>query len=432
MGYKKKFLIQGMILIGGAVGGLVLLILVHLLPLAPMKEHVYWSMDMIEREFEQEEVILGHPATLTGNFTDCLMLEHAVYSYEEHGVLAQVLHMFRGESYYEEGNEEGWQPGESLRDYLGGAPQPREVEYGRYWHGYLVILKPLLLLTSVNTLRLINSAFQLFCVGGILILLTKKNAEKLAVAFLFSLPFLYYVSSFASLSLSICLCLMLCEILFQVCMDEKLYRRGRYAEFFLIMGMLTSYFDFLTYPLITLGYPLCVYCYFHMDDKVEKQIKKVLFYSVEWGIGYAGMWAEKWVLSDLLSDSHVIQDAWENVRTRTGSAAEYSRLEGFFHVVGRNVKMYGNWCYVLVAVGVIVFVVICVRKGKMLRRRMAAQIGSYALIALYPFFWYFLIENHSEQHWLFTCRILAISVFALGAGAAGFSRSSHGTKNEEN
>ena len=340
--------------------------------------------------------------------------------------------MFRGESYYEEGNEEGWQPGESLRDYLGGASQPREVEYGRYWHGYLVILKPLLLLTSVNTLRLINSAFQLFCVGGILILLTKKNAEKLAAAFLFSLPFLYYVSSFASLSLSICLCLMLCEILFQVCMDEKLCRRGRYAEFFLIMGMLTSYFDFLTYPLITLGYPLCVYCYFHMDDKVEKQIKKVLFYSVEWGIGYAGMWAEKWVLSDLLSDSHVIQDAWENIRTRTGSAAEYSRLEGFFHVVGRNVKMYGNWCYVLIAVWVIVFVAICVRKGKMIRRRITAQIGSYALIALYPFFWYFLIENHSEQHWLFTCRILAISVFALGAGAAGFSRSSHGTKNEEN
>ena len=42
------------LLAAGAIAGLILLVLVHLLPIEPMREHVYWSMDMIEREFDNE------------------------------------------------------------------------------------------------------------------------------------------------------------------------------------------------------------------------------------------------------------------------------------------------------------------------------------------------------------------------------------------
>lgn len=38
----------------------------------------------------------------------------------------------------------------------------------------------------------------------------------------------------------------------------------RYPEFFLIIGILTFYFDFLTYPITTLGIPLC--CYFLLEN----------------------------------------------------------------------------------------------------------------------------------------------------------------------
>lgn len=258
-----------MILIGAAAG-LLALVLVHLLPVEPMKEHAFWSLEMIEKEFENADIVTGYPATLTGNFTDCLMLEHAVYKSENHSILEQVLHMYRAESYV--GEEDGWQPGNSLHDYLNYIPQPREVEYARYWHGYLVILKPLLMLTSFNSIRLFNSALQLFMAGCVVIGLCKRNASALAQGFLLSLPFLYFISSFASLSHSICLYLMLALLLIQMRWDTSLQKSNRYVYFFLAAGMATSYFDFLTYPLITLVFPLCVYLYLNERGGVEQSV----------------------------------------------------------------------------------------------------------------------------------------------------------------
>ena len=120
------------LLAAGAIAGLILLVLVHLLPIEPMREHVYWSMDMIEREFDNEILIDGYRSTLTGNFTDCLMLEHAVYSSEEHSLLEQVLHMYRGESCPPEtAGQAGWWPGQSLKDYLTGVPTHSKKSYYR-------------------------------------------------------------------------------------------------------------------------------------------------------------------------------------------------------------------------------------------------------------------------------------------------------------
>ena len=250
-----------LIFLGTAIGFLTLM-LVHFLPVEPMKEHVYWSLEMIENEFGNELAVTGYPATLTGNFTDCLMLEHAIYRSKNHSVLEQALHMYRGESC--QGEEEDWQPGRSLSDYVRNIPQSREVEYARYWHGYLVVLKPLLLLTSFNTIRLFNAALQLFMAGCVVMGFCKKNASGLAAGFLLALSFLFFSSSYASLSLSICLYLMLAVLLLQLRLDVALRKGNRYGCFFLVAGMAVSYFDFLTYPLITLVFPLCVYLY--LDD----------------------------------------------------------------------------------------------------------------------------------------------------------------------
>lgn len=402
-----------LILLGTAAGFLALM-LVHLLPVEPMKEHAYWSLEMIEKEFGDELAVTGYPATMTGNFTDCLMLEHAVYQSENHSVLEQVLCMYRGESY--QGEEDGWQPGRSLSDYLRGVPQPREVEYGRYWHGYLIILKPLLLLTSFNTIRLFNSALQLFMAGCVVAGLCKKNAPALAAGFLLSLSFLFFLSSYASLSLSICLYLMLALVLLQLWFDGVLLEKNRYGYFFLLAGMATSYFDFLTYPLITLVFPLCIYLYLHDSFRGDKCAAARMFeYSLRWLEGYIGLWAMKWILTDVLTGSSVIRDAVETLKTRTHSADGFSRIGGFFNVVWKNIQPYNNWCYVLMAgIGFALLAGGMVRYG--VRWKNWQKTVPYVLLALYPFGWFFAAQNHSAEHWQFTCRIMACSVFSLYAG----------------
>lgn len=397
-----------LLLIGGAVAGFLLLVLVYCIPVSPMAEHIYQSLPLLKREFSDSELLVGYPGSLTGSFTDCLMLENAIYDSDEHTMLEQILRMYRGES----GTGDGWAPGLSLEDYVGKTEQPREVEYARYWHGYLVVLKPLLFLTSFNTIRIIASTVQLLLVGAVALACSRRKEEFLGWGFLVSVPFLYYFSLFTSLSLSICFYLMAVLLLVQLRWDGQLRKKGWYGALFLTAGMATAYFDFLTYPLVTLGFPLCVCLYFEKNGAKEA-CRKLVGYSVQWGVGYLGLWAIKWVLADVLTGSNTIQDGIGTIFTRTDAAADSTRIEGFLKVLKLNASVYGNRAFLLLILGIAAWLLIhiCRKRDDIYRERFTAGAVLF-LVALYPFIWFFLTQNHSEQHWIYTFKIFSVSIFA--------------------
>lgn len=410
--FKKRLVEKAVshlaLLLGGALAGFLALVLAYCIPTEPMKEHIYYSMPMLEKEFFAFEIVTGYPGSLPGNFTDCLMLENAVYQSDGRTMLEQILRMYRGES----GTGDGWAPGSSLIDYLGGAVQPREAEYARYWHGYLVVLKPLLFFTTVNSIRVMSAAFQLILVGVIVLILSRRREEFLAAAFLASMPFLYYFGLYASLSLSICFYVMTGLVLAQLKWEGCLRRRGWYGEFFLAAGMLTAYFDFLTYPLITLGFPLCI-CLYLDRDGAKRGFSRLVGYSAEWGIGYLGLWALKWVLADALAGGNTVENGLRTLLIRTNAASQHTRAAGFFSVAGQNLSVYCNWGFYLLGLGIALWLLGAIRRRK---REIAGQAFwegvTLFVVAAYPFAWFFLAQNHSEQHWMYTFKIFAVTVFA--------------------
>ncbi len=418
---KKRFLRQIVILLVTPIVGLLSLYLVHKLPTEMMREHVYWSMDLIADEFEDETVVRGYRATLTGNFTDCLMLEHAIYDHKDHSDLEQVLHMYRAESFYDPSDPDGWQPGESLRDYVNFVPATREVEYGRYWHGYLVFLKPLLLITGVGSVRMLFSALQLLLTVWIVVLMTEKRMKHEAVGFAFSLPFMFFISTFASMSLSICFYLVQVSMIVMLKNEGGIEKRAAWPELFLLIGMATSYFDFLTYPVVTLGFPMTLYYLIKMKNEKEASEKKktgaligeLLILSAEWGSGYGFMWAAKWLIAALLGHKGLIKDAVDTVFVRLQSAEGVSRGTGFFKVVRLNMGPFLNWGYFLLGIVGLTIAIVFILRNINFRKIEYGYVLIFFLIALYPFIWYLLLENHSEQHFVYTCRNLAVTVFAL-------------------
>lgn len=387
--------------------GLLLLLATYLLPVEPMEEHIRQSLPMIEREFEAGNLLEEYPGSFMGGFTDCLMLEHAVYESEEHSVLEQALCMYRGES-----SDTGWAPGYSLMDYLGGQVQEREESYARYWHGYLILLKPALLLTSYTTIRMIAAVLQLLLTGMVLMAFVKRGEEFLGTAFLLSLPFLYYFSLFTSLSLSICFYLLAAVILVQLKWDEKLRKTGRYGAFFFAAGMLTSYFDFLTYPVVILGFPLCIYLYLNRGSW-KKELLCLVGCSAEWGAGYLGFWAMKWIITDLITGNGTIADAVSTLSRRTEQVEGAAGSTGLLEVLRMNMDVYANWAFGLLFAGVLVWLA-----GYLYKKRRAVCTDSLRhaalllLVACYPFLWFFCTQNHSLEHWMFTYKILSVTVFA--------------------
>ncbi len=411
----KRIITENLLfLLIGTLAGFLLLVLAFCLPVEPMKTHVRQSFPTIEREFENPAVFPENPATFVGNFTDCLMMEHAVYRSPDHSFLEQVLLMYRGES----GEGDGWAAGFSLLDYLNGIKQPREVTYARYWHGYLIVLKPLLFLTTLPSIRIMAAVIQFILAGVILFLCGRRRDEFLGMAFLVSVPCLYFFVMYFSLSLSICFYIMAVTLIVQLKYHEKLAEKDRYFAFFLIVGMATSYFDFLTYPLITLGYPLSVFLYLNPGSWRE-QLKKLIYYSTEWCAGYLGLWVMKWILTDLLVGGNTIKDAFDTLFLRTGSAEGYSRLQGFIPVMKQSVEPYGNWGFGFLFLGIILFLAAGIVKNRRYVAKETVMQGAVIfLVALFPVGWIFLTQNHVEEHWMYTFKILSVSVFA-GVCAVG-------------
>ena len=403
---KKAIIKNLIILLLMPLAGLILLLLVHLLPAGKIATNVYASEESIKAECEDELILDDYNATLTGNFTDCLMLQFSVYD-GPHSVLDQALNMYRNEV----GNETEWCPGLSLTEYLYGGTTTLEVAYPRYWHGYLVVLKPLLLFTSFNSIRLLNAGLQMILLAASIILFSKKGHSKLAFSFVASLPFMFFFSSFASLSLSICMYIMLLEMLIISLFNEKLAENEGYITFFLVAGCATAYFDFLTYPPVTLAFPLIAVLAI-AEEKTKKTYLSILKYSLTWGIGYVFMWASKWIIALIFTGKNTVSDAVNTISARTASATDGGRISGYLKVLKGNLTPYANRAFALLIIllGAIVLVLI-VRNG--LKNFGFAQRIPVLLIGLIPFVWWFVASNHSFEHAAFTCRNFAIFVFAV-------------------
>lgn len=200
-----------------------------------------------------------------------------------------------------------------------------------------------------------------------------------------------------------------------------LEKKKLWGEYFLLIGIVTAYMDLLTYPLVTLGFPLVIYLSGIIDEQEKKSlsenVKCTLLYSLEWGFGYGVMWASKWILAALLGFPEIIGDAFANVFVRSGSAENMGRITGLVHVLKRNADPYLNWGFsLLILVGITCMVIMFIRNGK--RKpggKLVIRMLPFWLVAIYPILWFLVLENHSEQHWIFTCRIWAISVFAIGS-----------------
>ena len=412
----KKMLWKNVWILGASVvAGFLLLLLVHLLPTDKMQENVYWSKDTILAEFEDQLVIDGYESTMTGSFTDCLMLHHAIYKSEEHSALEQSMRMYRSESCPEGGD--AWWAGQSLVDYLDGAQQPKEAQYPRYWHGYLVFLKPLLMLTSLNGIRMMNVMGMTVLLGAVLLICGYTKKIGLGVAYLAALPFLYYGTSFASLSLSICFYIAFGSVLGVLLMKKKEY----WPLWFLATGIATAYFDFLTYPLVTLCFPLCA-CLYISESGVKNKWETAFACLLEWGVGYAVMWGSKWILSDLMTGGSTVSDAFATIFTRAGSAEGSGRFGGFVQVVQSNLAPFMNLSFVLFMLAVLVcliwFLVRRERTWLKTKLQFIAKLQQMSVllgVAVLPFVWWFVMQNHSQEHWAYTCRNFAIVVLAVVA-----------------
>jgi hypothetical protein len=396
----------------GTVAGILLLMAVFALPTAPMQEHVgKFALEALEET--DGNGFLAYLFDERESFTDAIIMQNATEEAEGKGIYERAMMIYRYDL-----EEDAWTPEESLAAVSGGTDTATMYlkEYSRYWHGYLVLVKPLLILFTWKQILVFLTVLQLVLLGIFLLLTVRKGKAQAGIAVLCSYLLMKPAVMAASVTMSVCWILTLCVLIYIAAKRDRLEEFSAYLTLFLITGMLTSYLDFLTYPIATLGVPLCVFFLLKEEGSMKKILEKLIGAVCGWGCGYIGLWGMKWVAADLTLHQGTIKDALWTVIGRTESVGGRPRMNGMIYTISLNLAEYaGSVRYFALGVAgaaLVLVVIACFRTG--VKETLVRQIP-YAVVFLLPFLWIAAAQNHSALHARFTFRILAVSFLALAA-----------------
>ena len=397
--------------------GLSLLLAVNMLPSEPMAAHVSDSIPVFEKEGDYPALFSWCFSQLD-NWTEATILKIAAYDGGE-SRLDRTLLAYR---YNAEQNGEALTSSEGLIAYYSGDRDVQFVtnSYPRYWHGYLTVVKPLLMVMNYQSIRILNTVLQNGLVFLICMVLWKKQLRHLIAPWLIAWGLLVPPAMGMSLQYSSVFYVMSAAVLYQLCFRHRWRSPHAPIYYFLVVGIATSYFDFLTYPLATLGVPMAFFFCLDSSEGVWRDFKRIILFSLVWGCGYVGMWASKWVLASILTEQNVIANALETLLLRTshssGTAEQFSLLEMYI----RHFKGFLKNPVMIAAVFYLGFCFLCILRKKV---DLTHSVIVFGTIAIMPIVWYFVASNHSFVHWWFTCKGLVITAFS------GMCLFSNGCKN---
>lgn len=403
------------IVIGVALSVLIgagLMFFVYALPNERVVENVRAGLPLYEREGTYPSWALGEHSKLD-NFTDAIILLEVIHP--KSGVVESAMLNPRFGLTHDE------KPVDALIKVLRGETDGlSEIIYPRYWHGYLVILKPLLMTAKVNHVRMIiaYADFILFVVA--LLLFRKILGTRYALTFAAAVMTLNLVSVSMSFQFTTIYALTLSAIIFMLVKNRRLFDGGFYEYFFAALGVLAAFMDFLTYPIFSVALPLTLWYLLNRRALRKKNLSSVLLSMTglltAWGFGYGGMWSGKWLIAQILTGRDVLSDA-------LGQVMSYAQISDALAAAGwqitsldavqRNIAVLGHGPIRIFFFAAIIFFVY-----ELIRRREKILLTPrkflpYLLPATLPFVWYTLASGHSHIHAFFTYRALAATVFAL-------------------
>lgn len=404
-----------MTLVIGVIVGFVLLLAVFALPVEPMAQNVLASIPAFNGEWAREDsyetLVPGYRGTQLDNSTDSAMLLHAIHENAE----PITMRVAEGYRYVADGNAFA-----ALLAYgkSGGADLPAN-PIARYWHGYLVFLKPLLCFMSYLDIRMLLSIVQALMIAAVTAGLSRRRLGWLIPAFVLSLICITPSAAGYSMQFSTVFCTFLAAMIALLYLPEKCFQGHRLLLFFLIVGMFTSYIDYLTYPLAAFGMPFVLCVFLFPADGFKAEWKRFILCGICWSVGYLGMWAGKWIIAGIFGNEEWF---WANLFAKIGERSSDVTTEATLNyaaVLKTVVGVFIKRAYLLVAVAAAAVWMILFAKGKrksatLCRKRLST--GSVLLAsALLPFIWYFFTQNHSYIHAFYTSRNLAVTVFAACA-----------------
>ena len=409
---------------------IVSLFISSLIPSSRMEENVRKSSATLVNEGEKVSFDLKYKKEYIFTFTDALMINTA-YSIDntkpiqsfilarKNFIPGQTKYFYidnqydlgANPKYINESNGDVYQTKE-LYALMHGENIQDSYEYARYWHGYLVILRPLLALFQYSTIRIILFAITFILLAIMFVLIYKKINLKTALAYIIGLMAVNIFIVTQSINEILIFILALVSSIMLIVKQEQIKRIGM---FFFIIGSISSFIDLLTAPLVTLGLTAITYFLLLQSKEEKADVKKyiieLLKIGIAWSVGYGLTWATKWIITQVFFNRQLIYQAIVQISFRS-SSSKISLLD----LINRSLTYLSKPVIIVVlcisAIYCIVTIFINFKKKINVKDNIKKCIP-FAIIFFFPIVWYAVVKQHSNVHIFFTYRILVISIISL-------------------
>jgi len=288
-------------------------------------------------------------------------------------------------------------------------------EYARYWHGYLVILRPLLAIFNYSAIRILLLIITLLLIGTLGVLLYKKVDLQTALIYIIGFISISIWIVTKSINESFIFIFALISTIFLLLRKDKI---KDYFLFFFIIGSITNFIDLLTAPIVSLG--LVGTTYFLMLQKENKEmsikdyLKEIIKICVAWGLGYGLTWIIKWVLVQVLYNRDLIMQAIEQARFRIVLPKKTNF--SIMNVLTKNIAFLSlntvKGLLVLITIYVLYKLIINKNENIDFKNNFKKCIP-FVFLSLLPIAWYIVLKQHSYIHAFFTYRIFIVTIINI-------------------
>lgn len=405
-------------LIATVIIGAMLLTLVYMLPVGRINKHVHESASVMEEEGAYP-ILSQRCTSMLDNWTDAAMLLEAAYKNDDPAI-KQAMLVNRGAITSS--------PQETLVEhYLNNKPYEGEEEYARYWHGYLILLKPALMVMNYQTIRSVNLVCELLLTALTAVLLWRRLNRFSGVSWVIAFLMLMPAAMASNMFYSVCFYIFTLAVIAILLAPEAKHRQ--YTLFvFLNVGIAVAYFDQLSFPIVTFGVPAIIYLALAERESFKEKILNLVVFGAAWLFGYAGMWLAKWLLASWITGQNVFANALEyiSLRTSSGLSDQYvdvksteavldgvSAMELRYVVTQINISKFLDTPVIWLLLVWLVFLFYFAAKKKGITNNFCKDAALQLMVGISPFVWYFATMNHSFIHSRFTNKALVVSALAL-------------------
>ena len=385
-----------------------LLTSVFAIPTSAIKNNIVESVKQIQKEglwFQP----LGFYLFQIDNMTDCLMMNINASADSDNPIRSSMIDNYSQP--YEYGDTGTYlKMDQTTLDIAENGANESTIfsDYARYWHGYQVVLRPLLYFFNYNQIRVINYIALFVLITITIVLLYKRLNIIYALSFAATLVLSNIMIVPLAIQFSTCFYIALFGMII-ILNCNRITDSKRLTIIFFTIGAFTSYMDFLTTPILTLGFPLLVLI---AINKEKERLRTLFTQSFGWFLGYASIWASKWLIGWILTGENIIDTAMACAQQRMGNTIVFGGVEmpmnQFFEII---LSKLSNMIYpICIAIGIvtILFILYFYKNRDKLKK-----FNWLVIIAIMPIAWFIVMKNHSLQHIFFTWRDFILTLWCM-------------------